>query len=36
MESCYIYVVYTSDSGIKLGEFDNIKNAAIFIEAYYC
>ena len=32
----YIYVVYTSDSGTKLGEFDDIRNALIFIEAYYC
>lgn len=32
----YIYAVYTSDSGIKLGEFDDIRNALIFIEAYYC
>ena len=31
----YIYVVYTADSGNKLGEFDDIKNALIFIEAYY-
>ena len=32
----YIYVVYTADSGVKLGEFDDIINALIFIEAYYC
>lgn len=31
----YVYIIYTSDSGIKLGEFNNIKNALIFIEAYY-
>lgn len=36
MQSLYIYVVYTSDSGTKLGEFDDIRNAVIFIEAYYC
>lgn len=31
----YIYVVYTADSGTKLGEFDDIVNALLFIEAYY-
>ena len=31
----YIYIIYTSDLGVKLGEFNDIKNALIFIEAYY-
>ena len=35
MESLYVYVVYTADAGTKLGEFDDIRNAMIFIEAYY-
>lgn len=31
----YVYIIYTADSFRKLGEFDDIKNALIFIEAYY-
>ena len=31
----YIYGVFSTNTDEKLGEFDNIENALIFIQAYY-